>query len=709
MLIAPISCDAEEMKMNKRRRLESSWVATRIPVLALTRTFVGGAQSIALVALALSFSGCGGGGPQNGSGGGGTGSAITAIAVAEQEVASSVNITLDGSQSTASSGAPLTYTWTQTDGPDVTDGSGILAGVSPSLKTPELISTLAFDLTVSDGTNTSTPARTTVYVMENPDRALFVDGNVGDDASGTGSRKQPFATILHAVEQVDRDAPQDIYVASITSDPDYYRARNTISMPSGVSLYGGFDSAWRRDVLNNSTRIFGEPRAISFVNLYQPAVISGFDIVATQSFDASEGIFAIYAAEGDSTLNIRDNRIEALSPPAQVSNGRRAGYGVYVANIGGLEVERNIIEAASSERMIPVDGTDGADGAQHDCQGHRVNCQNGEDGFPDNGDTHDPGRGGLSLAANASGGAGGPGVGSLVARAGGLGVPPGEEGGHDAAGPRGGAGGNPRSFGGCRAGECTGEDGGFIAAFATSGRGGAGSGVINISGIFTRDGQPGSNGQPGGGGGGGAGGYSSLQGLSGGGGGGGAGGQGGFGGTGGTGGAATIGLFIDNIATTPVITDNTIIAKSGGRGGAGGNFGRGADGGFGGAGGPGLEGGVDGYTGGDGGRGQHGGNGGGGGGGPSYGIVVGPNLAPVISNNSIATFDGGPGGASEFGFTGDGGDSIGIYDADESDGMVPLVIDNEITPGFGGREGAGGGAGMRGKPGESRAYSWIIE
>lgn len=58
---------------------------------------------------------------------------------------------LDASGSSASNGAPLTFTWTQTYGTDVTGGVGTLTGATPSFTSPLDVSTVLFDLEVDDG------------------------------------------------------------------------------------------------------------------------------------------------------------------------------------------------------------------------------------------------------------------------------------------------------------------------------------------------------------------------------------------------------------------------------------------------------------------------------------------------------------------------------------------------------------------------------
>ncbi|HEX3694176.1 MAG TPA: choice-of-anchor D domain-containing protein [Polyangia bacterium] len=119
-------------------------------------------------------SGTGGGGTGGTGGGtGGMGGTMpppppvppVASAAAPVQVASGAVVTMDGSASTAPSGKPLTYAWTQTAGPAVTLSSA--TAVAPTFTAPVVTgpASLTFGLTVSDGTSTSAAATATVVVL----------------------------------------------------------------------------------------------------------------------------------------------------------------------------------------------------------------------------------------------------------------------------------------------------------------------------------------------------------------------------------------------------------------------------------------------------------------------------------------------------------------------------------------------------------------
>ncbi|RLA27889.1 MAG: hypothetical protein DRR11_17525, partial [Gammaproteobacteria bacterium] len=179
---------------------------------------------------------------------------------------------------------------------------------------------------------------------------------------------------------------------------------------------------------------------------------------------------------------------------------------------------------------------------------------------------------------------------------------------------------------------------------------------------------------------------------------------------------ASIGLWLEDV-TVSRIEMNTITARNGGAGYSGGEGGLGSMGAAGGTGASARWPADSGGDGGHGGNGGYGGNGGGGGGGPSYGVMVGLNLAPEITSNAISSDAGGMGGMGiggrcgfiflppfppfrDFHMGGDGGASYAIYDADISDGIVPALLDNSLTFGTGG-EVQTGSDGCEGSAGET--------
>jgi len=262
---------------------------------------------------------CGGGNsPGPASGESGTiNTAAVAVAGATLEVTRNTAFSLDGSDSSDADGDTLAYTWTQTLGPDVTNGVGFLSGEFPSITAPLDVSTLQFELVVNDSQTDSAPDTIQVNVMEQPGEAVFVDGTlgVGSDTTGDGSRGAPYASVSHALSNLPA-AGYDIYVRTI-SGQRYVEGRDVSApaavswtVPDGTSLYGGFGGDWVRDVDANRTSVWLASRGIHFESVNQDTWFSGFELLAQnpthwvhpESFDIS-------ADAGTATLYIQDNRI----------------------------------------------------------------------------------------------------------------------------------------------------------------------------------------------------------------------------------------------------------------------------------------------------------------------------------------------------------------------------------------------------------------
>jgi len=83
-------------------------------------------------------------------------------------------------------------------------------------------------------------------------------------------------------------------------------------------------------------------------------------------------------------------------------------------------------------------------------------------------------------------------------------------------------------------------------------------------------------------------------------------------------------------------------------------------------------------------------------------VFVGPDIAPLLYENTISSGDAGRGGYSS-GNGGDGGDSYAIFDVKPNDGAIPeIVIEGSLSNGSRGLRGVGtfGSNGAYGSAGE---------
>ncbi len=628
--------------------------------------------------------------------------------------ATSNTFTLDGSLSKATPATTeiVRYSWQQI----ILGDEGIITkqlGSTATLKTfitPERVTTVRYSLTVTDQFGcTSAPTETTLHVMEDPQAALFVDSTI---TNGTGTRTEPFKTIQEAIDAAKSQPNNtpDLYISNASGV--VYNEKSLI-IPTGMSLYGGFNSDWSRDVVNKKTKLFiskditTDPTphliGLDFQRLNNDAWLTGFNI-STQllptTASSESNIFAVHAigeVGNAATLTIQRNIINAGD--ALDGNGIRTGssYGVYVTTISTLQIDNNlIISGTGGTGSNGINGLNGQSG-QAGTNGEDSVCYfNGQ--VPPN--------------PNKAGGVGGSSSNkALEGKVGGFG-------GHA----------TPNLINGEDGfGLCAGTGG---LSFYNSDVNAPPSPLLNATPVKIRElnsvcqlvdlipthnsfagsmignfdlgyyiPSNGSNGKPGkegaggsGGGGGGANIFAIVSYNGSGGGGGGAAGEAGGAGIVGLGGGASISLYVNNSGS--IINNNILTAANGGSALTTGN------GGIGGLGGKAGQGGSVGqpfgdaatcgdFAGGTAGQdGTSGGNGGdasGSGGGPSIGIYINSTQALEITKNTITTSNGGNGGNARHGAAGDGGVSYGLY-ADNGS-VLPTLTGNTIIfgqPGLGG-------------------------
>ncbi len=426
-------------------------------------------------------------------------------------------------------------------------------------------------------------------------RSVFVAPDGDDDAPGT--QEEPLRSIGAALQRAAGGGKEAVIVARGTY-------AETLVLPRGVSLYGGYDrDDWMRDLLDPSTRS---------------------EVVATQVVLRAESI--------DRGAWIENLRLTAETPvlvgESAVALLARAADSLHLRHL-------DLVAAAGAAGDEGAPGAVGAAGPAGDaglpgCEGGVSPC--------DACAVPDYGLGGQGLCTDGGRG-GGPGYGALPGEAG-VAVPGGGSGG------AGGDFGQPGLAGG------PGADG----AGGSGGAGGGATGVIGGDGLWRGepgvDGETGAHGTSGGGGGGGGGAIAGGCPLYGGaGGGGGAGGCGGAGGRGGQGGGGSIALLL--VDSSPLVEACALTAAGGGDGGRGGIGGNAGSGGGGGSGGSGSPPSAAGGAGGPGGGGGAGGGGGGGGGGVACGIYRAGDSAPTLNGLRFAIGAGGAGGAGAEG-AGDG-------------------------------------------------------
>jgi len=511
------------------------------------------------------------------------------------EVSRGQQVTLTGS-GTDPEGQALTYRWTQVAGPDVTGGAGFLTGPAPTFTAPGEVTTLRFELRVTDtGGSQSQASVTDVFVMEAPTYAVFVSP-VGNDINSGDSRQSPVRTIATALARANSfgRGPYDIYVANGTYN-------ETIALQDGVSIYGGFQGAtWLRDPQTYPVTITGGTTMVAVTGSNVSSLtLDGLRIRTPQEATATG--LSVYTIILNQAQNITITNNQITAGDALGGSGGQFGFNGVQGRPG--EVGTNAVCTAT-----PTGGAGGAPGQPGPpSAGSQLGVAGGEGGD-----------GGSQNVGGENGSTGSP-AGSLTGGIGGTGgtssSPPGAPG-------------------------IDGTNG----IPGQSGAGGAQVGTLSSGGYVAADGADGTSGTAGSGAGGGGGGAGTATGSGGGGGGGGASGGGGNLGQGGKGGPGSFAILVRG-STGITVDRNTIVTGRGGNGGSGGVGGNGGPGGLGAPGGNGCSGGGNGGRGGNGGSGGAGGHGGGGGGGPSIGIIMDAASMPSVTIGPNNTFQiGQPGG-----------------------------------------------------------------
>jgi len=424
---------------------------------------------------------------------------------------------------------------------------------------------------------------------------IFLDHVLGVDAAGSGTRLQPYKTIVAALAAAKSRGAKGVIVRSGLT------VTSTLVLENGISIYGGFSGkpTWKSDG--------------GFLNVNPTNVSPGGNMVAVRANDitARTVLYRVHIQAGNATAS------------------RASSYGIHATNSGGLVLQEVAIQAGNG-----APGTNGSAGAKG---GNGGNGGNGSS-------NRTPGIAGVNSACpTANGAAGGMGGGFGNA---------GADGGDTPRGLLGGFGGQPGQSG------QSGQYSSSFAGGGSGGAGGTWKltplYVPFGDGVRGSDGADGFGGA-GGGGSGGVGSPVSLPGA--GGGGGAAGGCGGKGGMPGITGGGSFGIFALS-STGLQIIDSTVSSNDGGHGGAGGAGGAFGTPGTAGNRAAGIGSTVSG-AGGIGTRGGAGGPGGGGAGGASYGIFCdGTIVAPSGSTFSHGSGGAGGASTGAVGTGGPAGDSF---------------------------------------------------
>ncbi len=558
-------------------------------------------------------------------------------------------ITLEATPANFQNRSNLRYNWTQTAGTSV---GSLPNTASISFDTPALVDKLKFEVTVTevDKPNSSATDTVSVFVLRDNTQAVFVEPDIGHDFNNDGrSPDKPVKTIERAVDSSFAGA--DIYLN--TPDSGAYVLVDTLVLPSGANLYGGFDVDWAFDPVNKPTPIVVNQAVAVTAENFTDKTIRGVSISAIAPADGQVHSQAIYASNG-ANLMLREvtaqgSNLGVVKPADEdiASFNAASSYGVLAQNLFRLDIIDSSVGAGKG--ADGVQGLAGAEGRKGDVGSAASNRAGGAGGRTINHNGANGGNGGK--ARNLT-------VGCIAGRVGKKGANSTSNTGTIIGGTRGAAG----TSSGCTI--TAGGRGGSVFTWGKTGSQGQGAensqtfnAALFVAGNSVSNGGKGTGGAGGGGGGSGPGAFGND------GGGGGGGGEGGEGGAGGKAGRGAGGSFAVAVSSVNFvsISNSQLVTANGGNGAGGGHGGLG---GLGGAGGKGADSGA--RKGGNGGSGSHGGTGGAGGGGaggPVAGILLLAGSELDIVNSTITTANAGNGFSPN---RGQGGWNYGIFTSHSS-------------------------------------------
>ena len=253
-----------------------------------------------------------------------------AVAVAGDDLIVSVgeDITLDGTGSSDPDDQGLGYTWTQTYGPDVTEGDGALTGGQPSFTAPDDVSTLVFDLTVDDGAESDADT-VKIQVVEDAATAVFIDADADVSGVGRGTMEEPFNTIAAGIAIAQDRGGVDIYLKRLAERA--YVFEDTLEVPPNVSMYGGYGADWLRDA-EEPTAINGPDEVLVFVVDGLFTVVSGLTVSASDTSGTAAAVQFLTDDVDGGSVRMEDSIIQG-------GDGRRS-YGAIAEGTFDLTIVR---------------------------------------------------------------------------------------------------------------------------------------------------------------------------------------------------------------------------------------------------------------------------------------------------------------------------------------------------------------------------------
>jgi hypothetical protein len=236
-----------------------------------------------------------------------------AVAGSAQTVPVGSSVQLDGSGSSDPDGDALSYQWAQTGGP-VVSLSG-LDTATPTFVAPGSPATLVFELTVSDGQVTSSPASVSVTVAEaGVGGATYrSSSSTGDDAWGTSV----------SVPVPAGAAAGDVVVASVST---WGTTPAQVTAPQGFTLKGSYPGASSGGG-SDTTRIYWKRLTAADTGSYQFSWSGGqwssaHAVAVSGAVSSGDPIESIDQADGLSSTVFPSTAVTTTTAPLLAWFGR---------------------------------------------------------------------------------------------------------------------------------------------------------------------------------------------------------------------------------------------------------------------------------------------------------------------------------------------------------------------------------------------------
>ncbi|HYX93032.1 MAG TPA: hypothetical protein VE782_15805, partial [Myxococcaceae bacterium] len=215
------------------------------------------------------------------------GQSPVANAGVDQNASFAERLTLDGTQSADPEKGSLTYSWQQTAGPAVTLSDP--SSATPTFDAPNEVATLVFSLTVNVGERVSAADEIVVRVWVDKSKVVLVSG--GGDDSNSGDFGTPVLTLAEAINKAALKGPgAAVYAAAGT----YFES---ITVPSGVAIYGGFDPiTFNRDIDVFATILRGGSVAVN-VTSASGVILNGLTVESAAGSAAGESAVGVLISQ----------------------------------------------------------------------------------------------------------------------------------------------------------------------------------------------------------------------------------------------------------------------------------------------------------------------------------------------------------------------------------------------------------------------------